>query len=101
MAVSLARRGTNLPGLMSLNTRSAQDTPQLDEPRAKLVLSKIDSILAREASQEADREAMYVELGQCLCEVRLGQYWRLEGLKSFDDFIARRFPGSGRKAYYF
>jgi len=35
-----------------------------------------------------------------LCEVRAGQYWRVEKLASFDDFLARRFPESRRKAYY-
>jgi hypothetical protein len=35
-----------------------------------------------------------------LCEVRAGQYWRLENLKSFDEFLERRFPESRRKAYY-
>jgi hypothetical protein len=29
-----------------------------------------------------------------------GQYWRLENLKSFDEFLERRFPESRRKAYY-
>jgi hypothetical protein len=32
--------------------------------------------------------------------VRAGQYWRLEKLKSFDEFLERRFPESRRKAYY-
>ena len=32
--------------------------------------------------------------------MRAGQYWRLEKLKSFDEFLERRFPGSRRKAYY-
>jgi len=32
--------------------------------------------------------------------VRAGQYWRLENLGSFDEFLARRFPESRRKAYY-
>jgi hypothetical protein len=31
--------------------------------------------------------------------VRAAQYWRLENLKSFDDFLGRRFPESRRKAY--
>ena len=31
---------------------------------------------------------------------RAEQYWRLEKLKSFDEFLERRFPGSRRKAYY-
>src|ERR1019366_6372831 len=38
--------------------------------------------------------------GRYLCEVRAGQYWRPENLKSFDEFLARRFPESRRKAYY-
>jgi len=41
-----------------------------------------------------------VELGRYLCEVRAGQYWRLETLKSFEEFLQRRFPESRRKAYY-
>jgi hypothetical protein len=32
--------------------------------------------------------------------VRAGQYWRLEKLKSFDEFLGKRFPESRRKAYY-
>ena len=39
-------------------------------------------------------------LGKCLCEVGAAQYWRLENLKSFDEFLERRFPESRRKAYY-
>jgi hypothetical protein len=34
-----------------------------------------------------------------LCEFRSKQYWRLERLESFDDFLAKRFPDSRRKAY--
>ena len=32
--------------------------------------------------------------------MRAGQYWRLENLGSFDDFLTKRFPESRRKAYY-
>jgi len=32
--------------------------------------------------------------------VQAGLYWRLEKLKSFDEFLRRRFPESRRKAYY-
>jgi hypothetical protein len=32
--------------------------------------------------------------------VRAGQYWRLEYLTSFDEFLARRFAESRRKAYH-
>ena len=41
-----------------------------------------------------------MELGRYLCEVRSGQYWRIENLNSFDDFLEKRFLGSRRKAYY-
>jgi hypothetical protein len=64
------------------------------------VLSRIDEILAWEARNENERDTKFVELGKYLCEVRAGQYWRLENLKSFDDFLERRFPESRRKAYY-
>ena len=86
---------------MSSNTKTALSAANLDEARAQFVLSKIDQILARAASQEEAKESMYVELGQYLCEVRAGRYWRLEKLTSFDEFIEKRFPGSRRKAYYF
>jgi hypothetical protein len=64
------------------------------------VLDKIDEILVWEARHEKERDTRFVELGQNLCEVRAGQYWRLENLKSFDEFLERRFPESRRKAYY-
>jgi hypothetical protein len=41
-----------------------------------------------------------VELRRYLCEVRAGEYWRLENLTSFDEFLERPFPESRRKAYY-
>src|SRR5208337_4096930 len=74
--------------------------PKLNRRRAELVLSRIDAILAWEARHENERDTRFVELGKYLCEVRAGQYWRLERLKSFDEFLERRFPGSRRKAYY-
>ena len=74
--------------------------PKLNRKRALFVLTKIDEILAWEQQKEAERDTKFVELGRYLCEVRAGQYWRLEKLKSFDEFLERRFPGSRRKAYY-
>jgi hypothetical protein len=74
--------------------------PKLDRKRGLFVLSKIDEILAWEQSNEAEKDTKFVELGRYLCEVRAGQYWRLEKLKSFDEFLTRRFPESRRKAYY-
>jgi hypothetical protein len=74
--------------------------PKLNKKRALFVLTRIDEILAWERQKDADRDTKFVELGRYLCEVRAGQYWRLENLKSFDEFLERRFPGSRRKAYY-
>ena len=74
--------------------------PKLNRRRAQFVLTKIDAILAWEQKKEAERDTRFVELGRYLCEVRAGQYWRMENLKSFDEFLERRFPESRRKAYY-
>jgi hypothetical protein len=63
-------------------------------------MDKIDEILSWEKTKEQERDVRFVELGQYLCEVRTGQYWRLEKLKSFDEFLEKRFPESRRKAYY-
>jgi len=74
--------------------------PKLNRRRALLVLEKIDEILHWEKTRERERDVRFVELGRYLCEVRMGQYWRLENLKSFDDYLQKRFPDSRRKAYY-
>ena len=74
--------------------------PKLNLKRARFVLTKIDEILAWKRRNEAERDTRFVELGRYLCEVRAGQYWRVERLTSFDDFLERRFPESRRKAYY-
>ncbi len=87
-------------GLTSLLTRERPMLPELNRKRALFVLTKIDEILAWEKQKEAERDTRFVELGRYLCEVRAGQYWRVEKLASFDDFLERRFPESRRKAYY-
>src|SRR5580700_2351615 len=74
--------------------------PKLDRRRALFVLDKIDEILAWEKAKEREKDVRFVDLGRYLCEVRTGQYWRLENLKSFDEFLEKRFPESRRKAYY-
>jgi hypothetical protein len=74
--------------------------PELNRKRALLIMEKIDEILFWEKTKEQERDVRFVELGQYLCEVRAGQYWRLENLKSFDEFLEKRFPESRRKAYY-
>src|ERR1700676_4375163 len=49
---------------------------------------------------ERERESKFVELVRYLCEVRTGQYWRVDNIRSFDEFLERKFPESRRKAYY-
>jgi hypothetical protein len=86
--------------LMSLRSNQPPVLPRLNPRRATFVLAKIDEILAWERRVEANRDTKFVDLGRYLCEVRAGQYWRIENLKSFDDFLERRFPDSRRTAYY-
>ena len=86
--------------LMSFRTNTAPVLPKVDPRRARFVLTKIDEILAWEQRKEGERDTKFVELGRYLCEVRAGQYWRLENLNCFDEFLERRFPESRRKAYY-
>jgi hypothetical protein len=58
--------------------------PKFNRSRAAFVLGKIDEILAWEQRKETEGDTKFVELGRYLCEVRAGQYWRLESLKCFD-----------------
>jgi hypothetical protein len=85
---------------MSLRTNHPPVLPKLSRRRALFVLSKIDAILAWEQRVDGERDTRFVDLGRYLCEVRAGQYWRVENMKSFDEFLERRFPDSRRKAYY-
>src|ERR1700686_2426018 len=90
-----------LHGLTSLwINRGAMETPEIDRPRALFVLGRIDEILSWEQTKEQEKDVRFVELGEYLCEVRAKQYWRLENLKSFDEFLEKRFADSRRKAYY-
>jgi len=89
-----------LIGLTSLRAKELPMPPRLNPKRARFVLEKIDQILAWEQESDRLRDTRFVELGRYLCEVRAGQYWRLEHLHSFDEFLERRFPESRRKAYY-
>jgi hypothetical protein len=89
-----------LVGLTSLRSSLPPMLPKLNRRRAQFVLTKIDEILAWEQRKDTERDTKFVELGRYLCEVRAGQYWRVENLKSFDEFLERRFPESRRKAYY-
>jgi hypothetical protein len=90
-----------LIGLTSLWTDGRPAVlPELDPRRAQFVLGRIDEILSWEKTKEKERDVQFVELGEYLCEVRAKQYWKLERLSSFDEFLEKRFPASRRKAYY-
>src|SRR5215472_8080307 len=95
-----ASRESILVCLTNLLTKDPPMLPKLNHRRAMLVLGRIDEILAWEARHENERDTKFVDLGKYLCEVRAGQYWRVENLKSFDEFLEQRFPESRRKAYY-
>jgi hypothetical protein len=71
--------------------------PKLNTRRAVFVLGKIGEILAWDKDREREQDMRFVELGRYLSEVRSGQYWRLDRLKSFDEFLERRFPDSRRR----
>jgi len=86
--------------LTNLITRFPPMPPRLNRKRALFVLTRIDEILAWEQRNETERDTRFVDLGRYLCEVRAGQYWRFENMKSFDEFLTRRFPESKRKAFY-
>jgi hypothetical protein len=73
---------------------------KLNRRRAVFVLSKIDEILAWDKATDRERDSKFVELGRYLCEIRAGQYWRVDNVGSFDEFLERKFPESRRKAYY-
>jgi len=90
-----------LIGLSILTSNGRPVTlPKLNRRRALYVLARVEEILAWEKSTDQERESRFVELGRYLCEVRAGQYWRLDNLRSFDDFLEKKFPESRRKAYY-
>jgi hypothetical protein len=90
-----------LPGLTSLwINRGLMVTPEINHRRAVFVLGRIDDILSWEKTKEQEKDVRFVELGEYLCEVRAKQYWRLEKLNSFDEFLEKRFADSRRKAYY-
>src|SRR6266446_8967354 len=95
------RERATLIGLTCLTTNGrVLVPPKLNRRRAVFVLSKIDKILSWEKATDRERDSKFVELGRYLCEVRAGQYWRVDNVRSFDEFLERKFPESRRKAYY-
>ena len=82
-------------GLTSLWTDGRMSVaPEINPRRAVFVLGKIDEILSWEKTKEQEKDVRFVELGEYLCEVRAKQYWKLEKLTSFDNFLEKRFPES-------
>jgi hypothetical protein len=57
--------------------------PKLNRRRAVFVFSKIDEILSWEEATDRERDSKFVELGRYLCEVRAGQYWRVDNVRAF------------------
>jgi len=74
--------------------------PKLNRRRAVFFLSKIGGILSWEKATDRVRDSKFVELWRYLCEVRAGQDGRVDNVRSFDEFLERKFPDSRRKAYY-
>ena len=80
-------------GLTSLwSNKRMMVTPEINHRRAVFVLGRIDEILSWEKSKEQEKDVRFVELGEYLCEVRGKQYWRLEHLNSFDEFLRNASP---------
>src|SRR5467141_3279628 len=79
------RERATLIGLTCLtNNGRVLVPPKLNRRRAVFVLSKIDEILAWEKETDRERDSKFVELGRYLCEVRAGQYWRVDNVRSFE-----------------
>ena len=74
--------------------------PDLNVQRAVFVFGKIDEVLAWDKTQSQERDLRFVDPGRYLCEVRAGQYWRIERKKSFDEVLEKRFPTARRMTYH-
>ena len=81
-------------GLTNLTTNGRMLVePKLNRRRALFVLDKVDEILSWERNAEQEKDTRFVELGRYLCEVRAGQYWRLENLTFFRRFLDETLSG--------
>ena len=56
--------------------------------------------LVSEQARSGQSVAAFCREHSYLCDVRAGQYWRVDNVRSFDEFLERKFPESRRKAYY-
>lgn len=100
--LSAPQERTTLRGLTSLwINRGLMLTPEINPRRAAFVLGRIDEILSWEKSKEQEKNVRFVGLGEYLCEVHAMQYWRLDNLNSFDEFLACIIRESGTPNSFF
>ena len=70
--------------------------------RAVFFLGKIDEILSWEKTKSRRKTPGLSNLE--IISVKSGlsntAYWRLKNLRSFEEFLEKRFPDSSREAYY-
>jgi hypothetical protein len=64
-------------GIQLLERFAQEDRVRIRQPRRNLQVN---------FTRPSCGQERFVELGRYLCEVRVGQYWRVENLKSFDEF---------------
>jgi hypothetical protein len=72
--------------------------PQLNRRRAMFVLTKIEEILAWEKQKDTGGDTRFVELGRYLCEVRAGQYWRVEAGEALRRVLGKTVSGVAKKS---
>ena len=72
----------------------------LELNRRRAVLGKIGEILRWQKTKEKEKGAQCVELRGFLCEVLARQFWRLDRLKSADEFLETHFQEQRRTACY-
>jgi hypothetical protein len=71
--------------------------PELNLKRAVFVLGKIHEILAWDKQHLHERDLRFVDLGRYLCELRSGQYWRLEKMSRSMTSWKSGFPTPGER----
>ena len=69
------QEGTTLPGWTSLwINRGAIETPEINRRRTAFVLGRIDEILSWDRAKEQEKDARFVELGECSSGTRRAIY---------------------------
>jgi hypothetical protein len=81
-------------------TPARDPIPEELHHRALFIPGRLDEILSWQRTTEQGRDTLFAELGRYLCEVRAGKYWRVDRLKSFNEFLEKKFAEFRRTAYY-